>query len=142
MSLKVNLKENELKKTHFCHNINVLLDYSKELKTKKEVSIVKKAKKIMLMTLIIAMLVIITAVPVLARNGYGNGQRQGLRDGTCVFVVNGVEVVCPYNGAGVGTGIGNGGTPNGGGIGGIGGRGGGARLRDGSGGNPNCPFLP
>ena len=98
----------------------------------------KKAKKIMYVLIVVAMLMIITAVPALARYGNGNGQGRGLRDGTCVLMVDGVEVFCPYYGVGVGTGIGNGGTPNGGRAGtGIGG----ARLRDGSGGNPNCPFL-
>jgi len=100
----------------------------------------KKITKILCMAVAILMLTTVMTTTVLARNGSGGIQA---RDGSCIEAVGG--------GTGSGTGIGNGGTPNGGGGNGTGtgignggtpNGGGGAKLQDGSGGNPNCPFLP
>ena len=101
----------------------------------------KKLSKVKVHCMVVAVTMLMTAmsVTVFAQNGNG----QGLRDGSCVFVTG---VPCPNDEIGAGTGIGNGGTPNGGsdngGGKGGGNGGGGQKLQDGSGNNPNCPFLP
>ena len=139
----------------------------------------KKISKVLCMVVAVVMLMTAMSATAFANgNGNGAGDGTGpknqnvqvggarLQDGSggnanCPFLTDDVVVaafassdndsnVCPITGEPrLGTGIGNGGEPKGGGgtgtgvgNGGAPKGGGGAKLQDGSGGNVNCPFLP